>query len=271
VSATALGATLASHGLVARGQVDGSDNLTGYVGIVTPTGVGTGTVAIKYYNAGTATTLVTRNIVLDDDTVDLVFEVWGNELRLDYEVSGGEAGSVTAYHCTIQDGGYPGICTETNGTDAEFQDWIILDTGVDFVVISGYIGYQTISVSFPDEAKYGYGQCDSIFNPDCGNCCEPERCNCTTWSETPLSSTIATWSAASDMGETDPTYCGGPFWDPSCQGTWCDGRVYPCGSCPEPFVCLSLCIPTRCLDDVTAEPNMCKGISAWCRQPFACL
>jgi hypothetical protein len=271
VSATALGATLASHGLVARGQVDGSDNLTGYVGIVTPTGVGTGTVAIKYYNAGTATTLVTRNIVLDDDTVDLVFEVWGNELRLDYEVSGGEAGSVTAYHCTIQDGGYPGICTETNGTDAEFQDWIILDTGVDFVVISGYIGYQTISVSFPDEAKYGYGQCDSIFNPDCGNCCEPERCNCTTWSETPLSSTIATWSAASDMGETDPTYCGGPFWDTSCQGTWCDGRVYPCGSCPEPFVCLSLCIPTRCLDDVTAEPNMCKGISAWCRQPFACL
>lgn len=272
VIVTAKTALTKSHGAGARATVDGSDNTTGYFGVVAPTGAGVGTATIYLVQAGTATVLATENIVLNDDTVALTMEAWGNEIVFTWLVTGGTLGTLTVIDCTIESGGYGGLVTMTASAGAKFEAFAVTDYSYLYEYIEATQGKMAISLDFPSTLRHSYGKCAASYNPGCGNCCSPELCNCYTYDESLVLTGLTTWSGPGDLlgadpvtGDppTNPTYLGGPnFRD--CSGNWCTGTDPSCGSCPPPYIALNLSVPYRCRPTALGtEPNLCGGMSQW--------
>lgn len=267
VQATAKLALTKSHGLAVRMEVDGSDNATGYFGIVTPTGTGVGTAALWRIAGGTAVLLQSTAIVLDNDTVAMTLEASGDEITFTWSVNGGPTGTISKIDCNRESGGYAGIVSQSSTSGAKFQSLVITDYSYLYEYIEAFQGKMTIGLDFPTTLRYSYGNCAANYNPNCGSCCAPEICNCYTYGESLVFTTGASWGGPGDLlggaEPTDPTYLGGPnFRD--CDSNWCSGTDSSCGVCPPPYIALNLSIPYRCRPkELGTEPNLCGGLSKW--------
>lgn len=262
VSASTDDAQSTAQALVARMTVDGADDATGYVAVVIPD-AGGDTAEIWKLTAGVKTVLASKAITLDSAIVNMVFRVWGNELVFSWDVNGDNADSLTAYDCSIVDGGWPGVANAENNPDAGFTDFTVLDQSTVFVVITARLAKSAAEIDFPLTARNSYGKCGETFNPDCGDCCDPPNCDCTTWTEGLTLVASTSWAGPGDVGDTtDPTYCGGPnAYD--CEGGFVGSSCPKCTDCPPETPALEWCIGSRCLDDGDTEPNICSGIRKW--------
>lgn len=276
-SATFKNATNAVHGVGFRMEDDAGNDAYGYGGYIESTGVDTGKAVLAVYTNGVETILAQEDIVLDSDTVDANIRCHGHSIHFSWEVDGGSSGSIVVNDCTYHEDGAPALFTKGSGVLAEFENWIIIDESYQYLYHRGFLGDNNISFTVAEELLGGYGRCNEEDGSCCGECCEPECCNCISWSYTLTSVFDGSWSGPGDLlglpYPSDPTYCGGPFWNTDCFGDWCPPNIWYCGDCPSPFPALNFCIPTRCYeDDVDShgfhyteddEPNICSGLTRW--------
>lgn len=284
-----------THGIGMRMYLDGSNDANGYGAYIEPTGASTANAVIARYDAGVETVLASKAIVLEAPVVDVTFRAWGTTLHFGWEVSGGLAESLEVDDCTYDENKGPTLFTKTTAAQASFADWVIVDESYQFAggidtgsFFATFSGAESMTVSGQEALMDGYGLCTDMSEYCCGQCCDPQCCNCTVWIESmnKPSGFIANWAGPGDVdglpAPTDPTYCAGPFFDQDCYKDWCDNSdQIPCGDCPKPYPCVSLCIATRCFEDdpslgsfhylAADEPNICRGITKWCTGDINCV
>jgi hypothetical protein len=289
-SALFMNATNITHGIGMRMEDDAGNDAFGYGAYIEPTGEGVGNAVVAKYDNGVETILASQEIVLDNDEVDVVLRVWGHSILFEYEVSGQDVGSISVSDCEITSTGGPTLFTKGTGAVAEFSDWVIQDQKRSFLNHTGSIGSDNIGITTEPKLLDSYGKCNESSTGCCGGCCTPECCNCTSWYQTLWGRSSSSWSGPGDLQNgddggsiTNPTSCGGPFYNRSCaQSGWCgaDELSSFCGSCPEPWACVDFCLPSRCYDsrdgsvtfhyDPEDEPNICSGLTQWCSGPVYC-
>lgn len=266
-SVRALKLTEFSHGLGVRSG-SGDD---GYFLSVTPTGGGAALVELKLVQGGSEEVLDSAAIASGlVDEGDLFLGVWGTRLTASWEI-GANIGSFTEHRCEIPSGGHPALLSEDPVEGAQFEDWVVIDTTLDLVEVSGSMFPGQVSVTFSTAAMRGHGKCTETTNPTCGECCDPPHCSCkiTSYNMVRVSASLLVGNpGASD----NPQHCGGPnpFQD-VCEREPCSPGVEACDDCPPPSLLLSLCL-TRCRDDGEEgdEPLMCSGVSEWVLATLNC-
>lgn len=271
-------ATSVTHGIGFRMYDDAGNDAFGYGGFIEPTGVGTGNAKIAVYDNGVETVLASQAIVLDDDVVDVVFTVHGHHIVFEWEVAGQDPASLEVNHCEYTEVGTATLFTKTTAAEAEFADWAIIDRSYKFGYHYGTLEDDAVRIWGDEELLNGYGECAGTNDYCCGECCEPECCNCRSWYDQLYEENTSIWTGPGDMLDdppTNPTTCGGGHFGEDCFTMWCMGNIEPCGQCPRPFRCINFCIPSRCFDETRHyaaddEPLMCKGLTQWCEAPEVC-
>lgn len=280
-----------SHAVAARTAYVAT-KVSGYFGVLESTGGNNGTASIRKIVEDVEEILTSINIAnFTSGTVDLELDAWGSEITFRWTVSGHAQEELVGMDCELSSGeGGLAIMAESS---TSFGTVFFDDETKVFLNIEGTHGRLLNAVSWPltiptTRALFIQSCEDSVTNEDCGECCTPPRCNCTTMSPTVISATTTTWSSADSdaieqncsgnptdgyTGDSEnPTYFTGPYYRCDCEGTLCSGDAGPrCGECPVPWRALSLGIPscwpgTQEVD----EPRMCSGVTFWGSDGIVC-
>lgn len=295
VSAVSSNAKTVFQGLGGRMSEDGS-GLDGYVGVLESTGGSNGTATIRKYVDNAETILSSKSITnFTSETVEFSLDVWGDQVTFSWTVSGEDGDSLEAEDCEISSGEF-GLVTMDTGTSSSTLV-AVDDETKNFLEIEGAHGRYYNSVSWdggiPESRKTFRDDCDSlVVNPGCGT---PPNCNCTYIYGASRYTNITSWDGV-DITYPDgrdvllpecsgppdytgdgenPTYSGGPLPRCDCDSTWCIGDIPRCGTCPEPWVTLSLSLPScwpsqKRDEDSIIQPNMCSGVSLWSYDLVSC-
>jgi len=294
VTATAKKIKQKNHVLIGKAE-EVAGVIRGYGISVTPVTPGAGTTdllceLVKYKTDGTRVVLTATTIAAaTSDDCDLELEVWGTDITARVTPSGLGTTTLTDWDKDFVDG-WGGLATEatsTAGTDIWFTLLSIEDQSVDFLDITASTGPNTVTITWPEELTYGYGQCESQSEL----CGADPYCGCTAWYDSKTQVLTAS-KPANDrdyrirtVAETcvagdNPSWCHGPSpW--CCEYDICGSRFYTCGLCPAQFPALSFCTYQQCsvpkgyMDpdcDAYQEtvPNMCSGLTYWWNSIVAC-
>ena len=284
------------QGPAARTGVNGSSQISGYFCRLQSTGGSNGTATILRIVDDVEVTLATKNITnFTSESVAFALDMWGDTITFTWTVSGQSADSLTAKDCRLVTG-EGGLAVYSTGT-ASMGSISLDDEEKDFITIDGtharFSNLFSWPSTIPEERADFLSNCNAInTNPGCGT---PPNCNCTTVSGTATSETTVSWSGV-DLSAPDgrdvnvsvctgppdydgdgenPTYAGAPNPRCDCDGPWCGSDAPQCGTCPEPWVSISLHLPTCWPSEVRdedgiEEPLMCSGVSLWSYSSSAC-
>jgi len=282
VIARAMKATQAAHALSVRGSLNGSNQFTGYIGVVDPTGGTNATVSIIRYSNDSPTVVATVNISnLDNDNVAMQLEAWGTFVEFKWTVSGHSQDSLSVDECGPSEGN-GGLATTDASTNVKFDGVRVEDTNQQYVLIEAYASKFGAGVTFPLKLHGVYTfPCIGVETGlDCGSCCDPPKCNCKQTAASAVYTTSASHGGGDDILLPDcptngdnPTRYGGGLYRCDCAGDWCPPTGWYCGDCPFPFPSLELGLPgCRPKDwDDSVEPVICKGITYWWHTITSCM
>jgi hypothetical protein len=259
-------------GMLLRGSVDGSFNLTGYTTIFNKTA---DTVTIYRVSAGTETQLAQYAAagIGALSSIAAEFECEGSTIVARW---GSPIKVLEVDHCDNTNGGEPGVVTRGSATGAVFTPtspkWID-DKTIDWLEVHAKFSPVNCSTgTFHSILLRGYGKCESNDNTDCGT---SPNCNCTTWQDTRYDPTLPSGCVENTevvFNSRMPTYVYGRCY----EEISCDPDVPVCGECPPTRMISSVVLP-GCVNPDTGEsvetvtnPAYCGGSQKWSATYVSC-
>lgn len=274
--------TTAGVGFLIRFTENFGAEVTAYLLVVEPTSGSAMRAEIRKIVDDVETVLATVAFAAaNKDTISITYSAWGAELILTYQVAAGPVQTLSVVDCEIETGEF-GLALTTGGP-VDLDDYSVSIDEKIFEEVSGahgrYLNSLDWPVSIPESRKRFLNACDAHESKtSCGGCCTPPRCNCTAEGSTSYAYGSCAWVGV-DMSYPDgrdviavacpadgdnPGACNSGIPRCECSSAPFSGCAtnHPCGTNPEPFRGMNLCLPSCWQRDFT-EYRMCSGVSQW--------
>lgn len=258
-----------SHALLVRSTINGSSQQTAYAAIFNRV---TAKIEIIEITNEVASVLSTQEMgdityVSGQARVEVTFRVDGSTLTFTFDDNDLNVGSLVANDCTITAGAV-GLGT-TYDASTFFEDFEVVDLTNTYEIVTANLYKTQINAAVPEILTAGYGQCDDVYNPNCGT----SICGCTTYSETKTQ--VLNFSGTEPLvapGTAGTGNAGLPAINPppQCEGDPCSTGVSICDDCPPPSQVMSLKLPVGCEQASNTLLTMCRGACVWVWAQLAC-
>lgn len=259
------------HALVLRGDVNGSDEFTGYMLLLEPSDGGTAVVpSLLIWTADTALVLyaagpVELTFASGEARVRMVFRAVGSHLTARWSPVAGSIpveGSTELDDCDLEDG-YPGIATTDSADAAWWEELAVTDLSEPKVEVEARMLSDQMDATVDQKATAGYGWCDEVVTVGPPGLGVPPDCSGTqttyTRSETLNEVGAEPLSTLANSGES--TIGGGG--NLTCSGVPTLTGIDRCAQCPPPFKHLSAKFPAGCGSDSDRDMTICRGVEWW--------